>query len=66
MERSDLDEVNDLLDEWFRGEGAGKISNLLALVQRRGAGKVNSRMALVPRRGAGKVNSRMALVLRRG
>ena len=24
MERSDLDEVNDLLDEWFRGEGAGK------------------------------------------
>jgi hypothetical protein len=24
MERSDLDEVNDLLDEWFRGEGTGK------------------------------------------
>jgi hypothetical protein len=23
MERTDLDEVNDLLDEWFRGEGAG-------------------------------------------
>jgi hypothetical protein len=25
MERSDLDEVNDLLDEWFKGEGAGKV-----------------------------------------